>query len=446
LPQVEKTSDSCVPAQPYVLIVGAGHSGLGLAARLKILGVPALVIDQHERPGDNWRSRYASLHLHDPVWFVHMPHLPFPDHWPIFASKDRIGDWLESYARILELDIWSAASCVGATYDEAVGEWRVRIMQGGRETILQPKHLVIATGLSGEPHIPRVPGADEFAGQQHHSTAHPGGKAFAGQKVVVIGANNSAHDVGADLFEHGADVTLIQRSSTNVVRLQRFLEFLQPFYSEEALGRGMTPERSDLLRAALPLRLMPEAVRPSMERVAREDADFYGRLAAAGFRTDFGEDGTGPVGKALRSAGGNYIDTGASELIANGDIKLRSGVELSRIDRTGVVLSDGSRLEADCIVYATGFRPFGEMIARLISPEVAQRIGRVWGYGAGLESDPGPWEGELRNMWKPTRQPGLWLHAGNFQMSRRNSLLVALQLKARFEKLPINVYQPTRDE
>jgi putative flavoprotein involved in K+ transport len=438
----QAAAQAAQPEQPHVLIVGAGHSGLGLAARLKLLGVPAVVIDRHARPGDNWRSRYASLHLHDTVWFDHMPHLPFPDHWPVFPSKDQIGDWLESYAKIMALDVVCSAACVGAAYDEAAGAWQVRIAESGRERTLRPKHLVLATGINGAPNLPVLPGADAFAGQQHHSAAHPGGAAFAGRKVVVIGANNSAHDICADLFEHGADVTMVQRSSTHVIRLQRVLEALQPLYSDEALARGITVERADLLRAALPLRLLPAVARPAMEQVAREDSAFYAQLAAVGFRHDFGADGTGILGKAMRNGGGYYIDTGASALIADGRIRLKAGVEVSRLERNGVVFSDGSHLPADCIVYATGFRPFSETIAKLISPEVAQRVGRVWGYGAGLEGDPGPWEGELRNMWKPTPQPGLWIHGGNFQWARRNSLLLALQLKARFEGLPVSVYRP----
>ena len=79
-----------------------------------------------------------------------------------------------------------------------------------------------------------------------------------------------------------------------------------------------------------------------------------------------------------------------------------------------------------------------EQVAKLISPEVAESVGRVFGYGAGFDGDPGPWEGELRNLWKPTRQPGLWFHAGNFPMTRFYSRLLALQLKARFEGIPVD--------
>ncbi|MFC0397795.1 flavin-containing monooxygenase [Paraburkholderia rhizosphaerae] len=428
--------------QPYVLIVGGGHGGLSIAARLKLLGVPALIVDRHARTGDSWRSRYPSLQLHDPVWSNHLPYLSFPDHWPVFAAKDKVGDWLESYARIMELDIWHRASCVGAQYDPASGQWRARIVRGGHETLLQPTHLVFATGLSGDPFIPSIPGAASFAGMQCHSSAYAGGERFSGRKVVVFGSNNSAHDICEELLAHGADVTMIQRSSTHVIRQPRVLEIMRSLYSEEAVARGLDAERADLQRAALPMRMLPVVFRPTMEKIAREDDAFYQRLAAAGFRLDFGEDGAGIVGKYLRKGGGYYIDTGASELIANGRIKLKSGVQALRIERSCVVLSDGSRVDADDIVYATGFRPMNEVIAKLISPQVAAAIGRVYGYGSGLDGDPGPWEGELRNMWKPTRQPGLWFHGGNFQMARFHSKFLALQLKARFEGLAVSVFQP----
>jgi putative flavoprotein involved in K+ transport len=432
--------------QPYVLIVGGGHCGLGLAARLKRLGVPALLVDRHARTGDSWRSRYASLRLHDPAWSNPMPYLGYPDDWPVFATKDQVGDWLDSYAQKMALDIWREAECVGAQYDAASGQWQVRVraVRDGLETTLRPTHLVLATGLSGEPNLPSIPGAGSFAGTQCHSSAYRGGDGLSGSKVVVFGSNTSAHDICEDLFRHGAEVTMIQRSSTHVLRQQRLLDMLQPLYSKEAAARGLDTERADLLRAALPMRMIPVVFRPMLDKIAKEDDAFYQRLAAAGFRQDFGADGSGVAGMMLRKGGGYYIDTGASELIADGNIKLKSGVDASRIERACVVFSDGARVEADHIVYATGFRPMHELVAKLVSREVAESVGRVFGYGAGFDGDPGPWEGELRNLWKPTRQPGLWFHGGNFQMARFYSRFLALQLKARFEGIAVEPLEPAR--
>ena len=107
-----------------------------------------------------------------------------------------------------------------------------------------------------------------------------------------------------------------------------------------------------------------------------------------------------------------------------------------------VVLDDGSELPADLIVYATGYGPMSDFAASLISPEVAALVGPCWGLGSDTTRDPGPWAGELRNMWTPTAQQGLWFHGGNLQQSRFYSLQLALQLKARMARMPTPVYEP----
>jgi len=144
--------------------------------------------------------------------------------------------------------------------------------------------------------------------------------------------------------------------------------------------------------------------------------------------------------KYLRRGSGYYIDVGASELVANGSIKLRSGVTVTQIKPHSVVLDDGSELQADLIVYATGYGSMNGYVAQMVSPEVADKVGKCWGMGSGTTKDPGPWEGELRNMWKPTQQDGLWFHGGNLHQSRHYSLYLALQLKARMEGLDTPVY------
>ena len=291
--------------QPYCLVVGAGQAGLGLGARLKRLGVPTPIFDTHPRPGDQWRSRYKSLCLHDPVWYDHMPYLPFPDHWPVFAPKDKIGDWLEMYARVMELDIWCSTRCESARFDADAGAWEVVVRRGDEQLTLRPKQLVLATGMSGIPNIPELPGAERFRGTQHHSSRHKGGAGFEGKRAVVIGSNNSAHDICADLWENGADVTMIQRSSTHVSRSDSLMDLsLGSLYSEEALARGVTTERADLLFASIPYRIMHEFQKPVMDRIRERDAAFYERLVAAGFMLDFGDDDSGLFMKYIRRGSG----------------------------------------------------------------------------------------------------------------------------------------------
>ena len=425
--------------QPYVLVIGGGQGGIGLGARLKRLGIPTLIVDANPRPGDAWRNRYKSLCLHDPVWYDHLPYLPFPDHWPIYTPKDKMGDWLESYTKIMELDYWSSTTCKSSSWDGKKGEWTVVVERDGKEVTLKPKQLVIATGMSGFPEIPAFPGADRFKGKQHHSSHHRGGEGWVGKKCVVVGSNNSAHDIAADLWEHGADVTLLQRSPTLVVRAET-LARNRPLYSEEAVASGITTEIADLTTASMPYGALPQVMKPVVDQIRRDDADFYERLEKAGFKLTFGEDGTGIGPMYLRRGSGYYIEVGASELIADGRIKLKSGVEVERLTEDSVVLNDGTNLKADLVVYATGYGSMNQWAAELISPEVADRVGKCWGLGSGTAKDPGPWEGELRNMWKPTAQENLWFHGGNLMQSRLYSIFLSLQLKARMEGLPTPVY------
>ena len=425
--------------QPYVVIIGGGQGGIGLAARLRQLHVPAIILDRNARAGDSWRNRYDSLTLHDPVWADHMPYIPFPAHWPVYTAKDQMGDWLEMYTKVMELNYWGSAECQHAEYDEAAREWAVTVQREGATVVLRPKELVLATGMSGLPNLPAIPGAGTFAGDLYHSSMYRSGEAYRGKRCVVLGANNSAHDVGHDLWEHGADVTMIQRSPTTVVR-SATLRAPASNFSEAAVAAGISTEVADFLGAAMPYRLAPAGAIEATKRVRMADAGFYARLEAAGFLLDFGEDETGIGMKYQRRGSGYYIDVGASDLVISGDIALRSGVTIERIEARSVVLSDGTELPADLIVYATGYGPMNGWAAQLISQEVAERVGKVWGLGSDTAYDPGPWEGELRNMWKPTQQPGLWFHGGNLAQSRNYSRYLALQLKARLEGIPTPVY------
>jgi putative flavoprotein involved in K+ transport len=158
----------------------------------------------------------------------------------------------------------------------------------------------------------------------------------------------------------------------------------------------MTTDKADLVFASLPYRIMHEFQIPLYDQMRERDKDFYGRLEAAGFDHDWGDDGSGLFMKYLRRGSGYYIDTGAGDLVANGDVKLAKG----QVDH----------------------------------------VGKCWGLGSDTTKDPGPWEGEQRNMWKPTQQEALWFHGGNLHQSRHYSLYLALQLKARQAGIPTPVY------
>ena len=426
--------------QPYTVIIGGGQGGIALGARLRQLGVPTIILDKHDRPGDQWRNRYKSLSLHDPVWYDHLPYIKFPDNWPVFTPKDKVGDWLEMYTKVMELNYWTRSEVTKASFDEAANQWTVELNRDGEKITLKPTQLVLATGMSGKAFVPKFPGVENFKGTIQHSSEHKGPDAWVGKKVVVIGSNNSAHDICAALWEHDVDVTMVQRSSTHIVRSDTLMDIgLGGLYSEEAVANGMTTEKADMIFASLPYRIMHEFQIPLYDKMRERDADFYAGLEHAGFELDWGDDGSGLFMKYLRRGSGYYIDVGASQLIIDGEVKLVNG-QVDHFDADAVVLSDGTRLPADLVVMATGYGSMNGWAADLISQEVADRIGKVWGLGSDTTKDPGPWEGEQRNMWKPTQQQNLWLHGGNLHQSRHYSLYLALQLKARLEGLDTPVY------
>jgi len=426
--------------QPYIVVVGGSQGGIALGARLRQLGVPAVVVDKHARPGDHWRKRYKTLCLHDPVWYDHFPYLPFPANWPVFSPKDKIGDWLEFYTRVMEIPYWTSTTCLSASFDSHANQWTVEVDRDGERLTLRPTHLVLATGMAGKPNVPELSGQNVFRGDQHHSSEHPGPDRYVGKRAVVIGSGTSAHDICKALYENGIDVTMVQRSSTTVVKSDSVLEIaLGGLYSEQAVAAGITTEKADLVLASLPYRIIADFQKPISDSMRLRDKDFYDRLERADFWLDFGDDDSGQFMKYLRRGGGFYIDVGASDLICDGSIKLCHG-GIERLTEESVILDDGTELPADLVVYATGFGSMNGFVADLIGQDVADKVGKVWGLGSGTTQDPGPWEGELRNMWKPTQQENLWFHGGNLHQSRHYSLFLALQLKARCEGIRTPVY------
>jgi putative flavoprotein involved in K+ transport len=437
----ERRSDmSASTEQPYCVIVGAGHCGLGLAAQLRQLGVPALVIDRRERPSDTWRDRHDSLSLHSPSYFDQMPGFSYPEDWPLHPSKERFADWLDAYQSVMQVDVMTGAECIGAEYDDAQGKWRMRVRRSDRAIIeLKPEQLVFAAGLFGAPKIPDVPGRDRFKGSQQHASLYRSNPHHRNRRCVVVGTGTTAHDVSEDLLASGADVTMIQRSPTMVMKLETLIEGFARFYGSEPKAQGITTELADLMFAATPLRILVGMHQKLVKHVKEKDADFYRRLEGVGFRCTFGEDESGVFPQILRDPVGYYIDVGVSELVANGSIKLRSGVGVVALREESVVLSDGSELPADAIFYATGYERTS--FEPILAPEVAKTVGPLWGFGSGTRRDPGPWEGELRNMWKPTPQKGLWFHSAGVGMARFYSRILALQIKARHAGIATPVYR-----
>lgn len=404
-----------------VLVVGAGQAGLALAARLGQLGVRTAIVEKNPRVGDNWRTRYHSLTLHNEVWSNHLPYLPFPDTWPAFVPKDKLAGWLEGYAEAMELDVWTSTEAVAAEFDREQVSWTVRLRHGdGTERQVTAAHVVLATGgTSGVPNIPALPGLAEFTGSVLHSGAFVSGAPYRGRRALVVGTGTSGHDVAQDLTSNGAEVTLMQRSPSCVVSLIPCGTMVYAVYSE-----GPPADDVDLITAAIPFPVLQSSYRFLTRKTNELDQELLDRLRARGFKLDSGPDETGFHMMYLRKGGGYYINVGASDLIASGEIALVQAEDYETFVPNGIRLASGEVREFDLVVLATGYQDQQEGIRALMGDEVADKVGPVWGFDENYI---------MRNMWQRTAQENLWLAGGSLLDCRLYSRFLALLIKADIE-------------
>jgi putative flavoprotein involved in K+ transport len=401
---------------PTVLVIGGGQSGLSIAARLKQLNVDTLIVDREKRIGDNWRKRYHALTLHNQVQVNHLPYMLFPPNWPTYIPKDKLANWFEAYVEAMELNFWTETEFEGGSYDEKEGRWTVTLRQAnGTRRTMHPRHVVLATGVSGIPSVPEIAGLKDFAGQVMHSSAYDDGENWKGKRAIVIGTGNSGHDIAQDLHSSGADVTMFQRSSTLVVSIEPSAQLVYAPYNEGTL------EDNDLIATSMPLQLARKSHRLTGEKSKALDQELLDGLARAGFKLDYGEDNTGWQFKYLTRGGGYYFNVGCSDLIVKGAIALKQFADLDAFAADGAKMKNGEIIAADLVVLATGYKKQEELVRKLFGEAVEKRVGPIWGFGE---------EQELRNMYTRTGQPGLWLIAGGLAQCRIGSKHLALQIKA----------------
>jgi putative flavoprotein involved in K+ transport len=403
--------------EPAVLVVGGGQAGLSIAARLTQLDVDTLIVDREARIGDNWRKRYHALVLHNQVHVNHLPYMPFPPNWPAYIPKDKLAAWFEAYVESMELKYWTGSEFAGGSYDETAKRWSVLVRRAdGMTRELHPRHVVMATGVSGIPSLPDIPSVRNFRGEILHSSEYEDGEAWKGKTALVIGSGNSGHDIAQDLYSAGAKVTLVQRSSTMIVNVEPSAQLQYALYDE-----GPPLEDCDLITASMPLPLVRKSHIALTQTARKMDKDLLEALERRGFKLDFGENETGWQFKYLTRGGGYYFNVGCSDLIVKGEIGLVQFCDIESFVAEGARMRSGETLAADLIVLATGYKGQEHLVRKLFGDVVADRVGPIWGFGDGQE---------LRNMFTRTAQPGLWFIAGSFAQCRIYSKYLALQIKA----------------
>lgn len=402
---------------PDVLVVGGGQAGVCVAAQLADLGVDALVVDRHARAGDSWRKRYATLALHTPTDLSDFPFIPFPKTFPTYLSKDKYADWIESYVLLMDLNYWTDTEFVAAEYDQAQRRWTAHVRRGGEERTVRPTHIVMAVGgAGGRPNLPKLPGLDTFEGDVVHSSRFTGAAAHANARAVVVGVGTSGHDIALDLYHHGADVTMIQRGPISVVSVDSANAVFADYFS------GMPQDEADqraYAKAVYPLQR--ELLRAYTAWTQEVNAPLLAALEKVGMALDLGADGTGWPMKFARYAGGYYLNVGASDVIADGGIRLLPYAAFESFVPTGLRRTDGTGIPLDVVVMATGYENLMGEVRAFFGNDVAERVGPVGGLGR---------DGERLNFCKPTAQEHLWFIYGGIVEGRRSGTWLALMIKA----------------
>jgi cation diffusion facilitator CzcD-associated flavoprotein CzcO len=285
----------------------------------------------------------------------------------------------------------------------------------GSKRAMRPRHVVMATGVSGIPNLPDIPSLKNFAGAVLHSSRYGDGETWKDKKALVIGTGNSGHDIAQDLHSSGAKVTLVQRSSTLITNIEPSAQLAYATYNEGTL------EDNDLIATSMPLVLAKRNHVMLTGQSKKFDQELLDGLERVGFKLDFGDGGTGWQFKYLTRGGGYYFNVGCSDLVVRGEIGLRQFSDIEAFVADGARMKSGETLAADLIVLATGYKGQQHLVRKLFGDEVAGRVGPIWGFGEGQE---------LRNMYTRTAQPGLWFIAGSLAQCRINSKYLALQIKA----------------
>ncbi|KAK4937548.1 hypothetical protein LTR10_021840 [Elasticomyces elasticus] len=408
-------------ANPEILIIGGGQNGLAMAARCKALGMDSLIIERSENVGDVWSKRYEYLSLHFPHWPDDLPYFSYPKHWPTYTPAQKQGLYMQWYASALELNVWTKSSVAKAEQDSQ-GNWTVTINKEGKKTrTLHPKQVIMATSLCGVPLTPVIPGmANHNRGVIRHSTSHDSARDFVGKKVCVVGTSSSGFDTAFDCSRRGIDVTLLQRSPTYVMSLTHSVPRALGIYAPDADGNRPDLEEKDRLFFATPTGPGEELSRRNAKVLEDLDRPLLDALNARGLQTWRGQRGTGNATLGQTRNGGFYFDAGACDHVINGKIKVEQGY-IERFTNDKVILNDGREREFDLIVFATGFSNTIDSVRATLGDKLADQCGPVWGIDE---------EGEYNTAFRETGVLNFWIMVGFLPMTRYNSKVLALRLKA----------------
>ncbi|KAJ7664931.1 hypothetical protein B0H17DRAFT_1211080 [Mycena rosella] len=420
-PAIPTEIPSAVPQSLDVLVVGGGHGGLSISGYLKALGINFAMVEKLPAVGDSWAKRYESATLHTTRIFSGLPFLPFPSDYPQYVPAKLIVSYYAKYVRDLQLPAYHGRECVSAIWDDVQAQWTVTLDGAHGTEVISARNLIFAVGTGGRlPIIPDFPGKDSFRGESLHSVAYKNAASWAGKRVAVVGASTTGCDVAHDCARAGADTVMVQRSATRVYPQAHIAAIQARFWNAE-----LPVEAGDVMATEDPVVLQAELSNLVLGRLKDSyDPEYYDGLRRAGFLATV----NGPIHEQIFCrGGGHYPDIGACAAISRGEIKVKSDAKIESITPSGIAFSDGSKLDVDVIVYATGFVKDSRTTAALVVGEAqAAALEPVWGL------DP---EGEVSGCWRPSGHDHIWFQGGEMQTMRYYGKFLAMQVAAEVVKI-----------
>lgn len=304
------------------VIIGAGAAGLAMAACLRRLRVPLVVLEQDYEIGSAWLNRYDRLHLHTHKNHSSLPYLSFPRHYPPYPSRLQFADYLEIYAEKFRIE-------------PRFGEKARSIMRRGdvwstraKRSDYISRNLIVATGYSNKPFVPSLKGKTSFMGKILHSSSYKNGESYAGQNVLVVGCGNSGGEIALDLHEHGASVSMSIRGAINVIPRDVM---------------GVSSHRLSVLMRHLPTQVADSLSAPLVRMVLGDLSSHGLKPAPKGPLTQIKEDNKVPL-----------LDIGTIKLIKQGHISVFN--EIDHLKQEEVFFQDGQHKSFDAIILATGYK------------------------------------------------------------------------------------------
>lgn len=196
-----------------VLIIGAGPAGLAVAGRLRKLNIPFEIVERTDKIAWSWQNHYDRLCLHTVKQFSALPHLPFPEDYPLYVPRLDLVRYYENYASHFDIRPHFNTE-VSQVAKNSAGEWMVSTQEG---PTFEAQQVVVATGVNRVPYQPTWPGQEDFQGTITHSRHYKNPNPFKGGKVLIVGMGNTGAELALDLSEQGVATWISVRSPLNVV-------------------------------------------------------------------------------------------------------------------------------------------------------------------------------------------------------------------------------------